>query len=100
MTRKEFKAAFRAARMALRVFTDHAQLGADRKQAENQWIAGVQDPRRRAGFLVAAAGIDHRRVIPTPLSNMALYAWKHGLYERMGWRDQVRERLRSRPTHV
>lgn len=100
MTRMEFKAAFRAARMALRVFTDDTRPIADRNRGEAQWTAGVRDPRRQAAFLACAAGIDRRRVSPTPLSNMALYAWKHGFYARMGWRDLVRERLRSRPTHV
>lgn len=100
MTRREFRDAYRAARVVLRVMTrgaDHRgrqPTPGEQKAAEEQWIAGINGKTRDAFLAVAASLKD----VAKPLSVPALYAYRHGLYhtDRTAWRGWVREKLATR----
>jgi hypothetical protein len=95
MTRKQFNALYREARVCLRGFTDMKHTTPEsRDRAETQWQHAVQS--FRAPAYLACVG----RLSPpkATLSQGALYAYKHGFYytDRTSWQGWVREKLARR----
>lgn len=95
MTRSEFRAAYREARIQLRTFADTSgkyPLG-QRRDAESKWQAAWGTWREPA----YRACVD--RLTPDGgrpwLSNGVLFAYRHGL-ARDGWMRWVREKLGRR----
>lgn len=96
MNRTEFTAAFREARMALRIFADttssHRRPLAERQEAEARWH-NLLNTGRAAACEAVGAGLSQK----TFLSNGAIFAYRHGLYTPdSSWVAWTRKKLATR----